>query len=369
MNESIKEIEDQITKINERIAFVENELSYILIPNRENLKEELDSLVNKKSSLYKEKAELNAKTDSSYIQDKELRDFIFDFTNGEYRIACVYTQKIVEGFSEEEATDYVKKYICSTDLTNKQYDSYINNTKKLKETIETQEYTDKLLVRFERTQMSHTFDDNLIDVQKKYIIGEKLQWGIISTSKNPNFIEKINSGNDIIKIEDSMSAFPYTYTEFKIVGEKKALDISKYSIYPDQEENLVCGNFIVENVENFVPKQVYDEKEITFDEYLKNNNYLYELRTSKKGNRLILIKTYNNQRVLEKTVDYFLKSEVDLPEKIKSNYSDEIKFRDTLTLDDVLIGKVAFKIEKTENKEKSTYGLERQIVTIKQILD
>ena len=72
-------------------------------------------------------------------------------------------------------------------------------------------------------------------------------------------------------------------TEFRIVGDKKSLDISKYSEY-DQQESLVKGNFKVLSVKKtqYTPPQPK-----TFEQATKENPSLkdrYTEFTSKKGN-------------------------------------------------------------------------------------
>ncbi len=333
-----------------------NELRKIKIRCKEikfdpDLEDELDELLIKRRKLQLQRLDLEAKINDNYIKDKELRDYIYDYTNGNYRDATTYTELINNGKTKKEAFEYVRIYgnSNSDDLLKEE----IKKIEKLQNMIIAQPYKDDTLIRFEKTQM----DENLNDKQRQYKIGEILNWGIRSSSTNINYFEKISSGNDAIVLEPLMAAYPFTYTEFKIVG-SQYLDISKYSEYPDQKEALIQGKFKVINVENFRSNIVYDETKLTFKEYLRKYNYRYEERITKSGKDFITIYDINNKRIYDYSKLHFIES--------IENY---LSLKNKPTFEDILNGKVIYKIERKENKEKSTYGIARQIVTIKQILD
>lgn len=196
--------------------------------------------------------------------DDDLQEYIKKYTNGEYRIATAYTEYMQQELTEKEAFEKTKMYYgytadddgISRQMTEDEFKNSIEQAKKLSKAINNQKETDKLLVRFEKTQT----DENYRDMQHQYKVGEKIKWGIKSTSQDNNYISKIAEGKDVIKAVNENSAYPYTYTEYKIIGNKKALDISKYSVYPEQKEALVLGKFIVRKVEKHIAK---DNKDLT----------------------------------------------------------------------------------------------------------
>ena len=77
-----KEINDIQTRINE----IEKNRDYMF--GDEKLNEELDNLIEKRTKLQKKLLDEKAKNDKSMRQDKELRDYIYDYTiNGTSQIA------------------------------------------------------------------------------------------------------------------------------------------------------------------------------------------------------------------------------------------------------------------------------------------
>lgn len=333
----IKEKEKEINEIQDRI----NKIKTKVFLNDEDEKQ-FNELNNKKAQLQKERLDLLAKNDKNIIQDKDLRDFIYDYTNGEYRIACSYTQRLAHGMTEKDAFKETNYYENSgiNKLSENDFKNKIELSNKLLNEIDSQKPTQKILTRIEK----HNTDFG--NKQTTFSVGQELDWGIRSTSSNEDFFNKVVSGQDKLS-ESSIMGNSYAYTEYKIVGEKKGLNIAKYSEYPDQDEVLIHGKFIVEKVENFKPNIVYDDKRITFKEYLKNNNFSYEKRISKKsGKEIIEIKDNQGKTVRNESVKVF-------------------EERTNSKIEDILSGKNPYLIEKIENKEKSTYGVARQIVTMR----
>ena len=123
-------------------------------------------------------------------------------------------------------------------------------------------------------------------------------------------------------------------------GNKKALDISKYSVYPEQKEALVQGKFVVKKVENI--KNIKEPSNFgkSFEEYRFIHKDRFEDFTSKKGKKMIRDKqtgkTYSQEQY---NTGYFTNDGKYM------NYSD---FNSLL-------------------EEKRPKGFSRQIVTIEQI--
>lgn len=337
--------EKQVVQDKKRIE----ELNKKLFGMTEQEEFEFNNLVKRKAILEKEILDEKAQNDESYIQDKRIRDYIYDYTNGDYLVASEYIRKLNNGSSEEEAMRYVKTYFYDENKSNYDLETSLKLANELKNKIENAPRKNNTLTRFEKQQVEPG------EKLKEYNVGQEINYGILSTSSNEKFFDKVIEGKDKIESESLMSAFPYKYTELKFVGEKPQLDISKYSAYKDQDEVLITGKYVVEKVENFEPKVVYDEKSITFSQYVKQNDYKYELKTSKKsGKQIINIYNKDGKIVYNQPITNFVSS-------IDNYYS----YKEEPTINDVLNDKVAYKIEKIENKDKSIYGVKRRIVTLR----
>ena len=346
-NNSFKKLEEQLNNIQKEIDKLENKVSF----DEDNF----DELIKKRADLQKQLLDEKAKKDKNYIQDKELRDFIYDYTNGEYRIACEYSQYLENGLNEKESFEKANYYLNRgiDQLSEKEFSQKLEMTKKLMNEINNQKETDKLLVRFEKTQTDEYYKDK----SHQYKIGEEVNWGIRSTSSNENYFEKVMSGNDKLEASGLNSAYPYTYTEYRIIGQKKGLDISKYSEYKDQDEVLVKGKFVVKDVKKLRSNYVYDEKITYFKDWIDENKYTYEIRTAKSGNEIISVYDEKGKRIIDKKTDSFCES-----------ISDYYSYKKSPDINDIINGKVPYKKENILNKEKSTIvDYPRQVVTLEQI--
>lgn len=346
-NNSFKKLEEQLNNIQKEIDKLENKVSF----DEDNF----DELIKKRADLQKQLLDEKAKKDKNYIQDKELRDFIYDYTNGEYRIACEYSQYLENGLNEKESFEKANYYLNRgiDQLSEKEFSQKLEMTKKLMNEINNQKETDKLLVRFEKTQTDEYYKDK----SHQYKIGEEVNWGIRSTSSNENYFEKVMSGNDKLEASGLNSAYPYTYTEYRIIGQKKGLDISKYSEYKDQDEVLVKGKFVVKDVKKLRSNYVYDEKITYFKDWIDENKYTYEIRTAKSGNEIISVYDEKGKRIIDKKTDSFCES-----------ISDYCSYKKSPDINDIINGKVPYKKENILNKEKSTIvDYPRQVVTLEQI--
>ena len=346
-NNSFKKLEEQLNNIQKEIDKLENKVSF----DEDNF----DELIKKRADLQKQLLDEKAKKDKNYIQDKELRDFIYDYTNEEYRIACEYSQYLENGLNEKESFEKANYYLNRgiDQLSEKEFSQKLEMTKKLMNEINNQKETDKLLVRFEKTQTDEYYKDK----SHQYKIGEEVNWGIRSTSSNENYFEKVMSGNDKLEASGLNSAYPYTYTEYRIIGQKKGLDISKYSEYKDQDEVLVKGKFVVKDVKKLRSNYVYDEKITYFKDWIDENKYTYEIRTAKSGNEIISVYDEKGKRIIDKKTDSFCES-----------ISDYYSYKKSPDINDIINGKVPYKKENILNKEKSTIvDYPRQVVTLEQI--
>lgn len=212
---------------------------------------------------------------------KDNEEYLRSYTAGQYDAACQISQEIAETGDCKNYIDKVKNSVLTVDgkqLTSTAYDNLnknIEQTKQIMKSIDSQPVKSDTLVRVE------TGD-------KEYQAGDTITWGLRSTSRDTSFGEKVYNNSDE-GLEDKLYNSSGKYlgmTEFRIVGDKKSLDISKYSEY-DQQESLVKGNFKVLSVKKaqYTPPQPK-----TFEQATKDNPSLkdrYTEFTSKKGNLTI----------------------------------------------------------------------------------
>lgn len=343
----IKKLDYEIEEFNSKMIFGSS---------KEDEKK-FDKLIKEKDMLFKKKIDLISSQNSNLIQNKAIRDYLIDYTNGKYNHATSYSYFLLNEKTKKKAIEKFLYYNTNCISSKEDLVKEIPLIDEIIDIINKSPISDETLIRFQKTNITEDEERNNIH-QKEYKVGEILNWGIRSTSKDLNFVEKIASGNDRIELDSISVNGGYEYTEFKIVGPKRKLDIENYSYY-EQSESLVMGKFIVEKVEHFKPKIVYDETEVTFPEYLKANNYTFEERITKNGKNFITIYDNNNNRILDMSKDNFVKH--------SDSYDGCFSSNNNVTFEKIINGETPYKIYKKENKTKSIYGLERQIVTIQQL--
>ncbi len=199
-------------------------------------------------------------TTSPVSLSKDNQEYLRAYTAGKYDACCNISQEI-----EESGT------------TSKDYDSSdLEQTKQIMKVIDNQPVNSSELVRIESGYASHQ-------------VGDTITWGIRSTSRDTEFADKVLNRNDDGARDKLYSTYDDSYlgmTEYRIVGNKKSLDISNYSEY-DQQESLVKGKFKVVGKEEI---RYQPPKKIRFDEAVKDNPELknnYSEFTSKNGNLMM----------------------------------------------------------------------------------
>lgn len=202
-----------------------------------------------------------AGSSQSYELSESNKEYLRAYTSGNYKDCCAISQSIEQGGNIQSGS----------------YDAHeIEQTKQIMKAIDSQPVTDGELVRIESG-----------DVDLK--TGDTFTWGIRSTSRDTEFGDKVLNQADEGTENLLYSSHDDKYlgmVEYRIVGEKKALDISSYSEY-DQQESLVKGKFKVLSVD----KSEFNPPESkTFEQAVKDNPSLkdrYEEFTSKKGNSMV----------------------------------------------------------------------------------
>ena len=221
----------------------------------------------------------NVASQQSYELSERNKEYLRSYTAGNYSVCCKISQEIEESGG-----------------TSKEYDSNdLEQTKQIMNVIDSQPVTDCELVRIESG-----------DIDLK--IGDTFTWGIRSTSRDTEFADKVLKQDDEGLKHKLYSKYDDKYlgiVEYRIVGEKKSLDISDYSDF-DQKESLVKGKFKVLSVD----KSEYKPPEAkTFEQAAKDNPSLkdrYEEFTSKKGNPMVRDNetgtTYTKDKFFERMV-------------------------------------------------------------------
>lgn len=202
-----------------------------------------------------------AGSSQSYELSESNKEYLRAYTSGNYKDCCAISQSIEQGGNIQSGS----------------YDAHeIEQTKQIMKAIDSQPVTDGELVRIESG-----------DVDLK--TGDTFTWGIRSTSRDTEFGDKVLNQADEGTENLLYSSHDDKYlgmVEYRIVGEKKALDISSYSEY-DQQESLVKGKFKVLSVDK---SEFKPPESKTFEQAVKDNPSLkdrYEEFTSKKGNSMV----------------------------------------------------------------------------------
>ena len=189
--------------------------------------------------------------------NKEIGEVLKSYTAGKYGNICNYSQYLADPKNVKHGKDFFEKHYLP-DISEQEK----KNTNELIKAIDSQPIDSTDLVRIEGKY-------------RDFEVGEELNWGIKSTSRNADFGEKVHNGLDEgLDIKNDL-------VEYIIKGNKKHLDIAAYSEF-DQQESLVKGKFKVTAVE----KIEYKEPKIqTWDEVADAGGY--ERFTSKKGNPMV----------------------------------------------------------------------------------
>ena len=211
----------------------------------------------------------------TYKISDETAEYLRNYTAGKYHAACEISQDIMDGKGIEPYREKALKNGEYTDIyTNLDTDIY--QTKQIMKSIDEQPITDKELVRIEAGDF-------------EYKVGDTITWGIRSTSRDTDFSRKVLERSDD-GLEDKLySGYNDTYkgmTEYRIVGKKKALDISDYSNF-DQKESLVQGKFKVISVDKkeYIPKPAKTIEQATNENQIPKERF--QNFTSKKGNAMV----------------------------------------------------------------------------------
>lgn len=215
---------------------------------------------------------------------QENKKCLKEYTSGKYSEVCKISQCLAETGSTDNYKENLKRDLWKDSEGNihtteryENVDSNIKNTQEIMKVIDSQPITKDPLVRVECGYAD-------------YDIGDTITWGIRSTSRDTSFADKaVNQDDEGLRDKFYTESGEGRYlgcTEYRILGQKKHLDISEYSNF-DQQESLVQGRFKVVSRKEIAyqpPKKVSMEEAMSADESLKNR---FQNGISRKGNEIV----------------------------------------------------------------------------------
>lgn len=210
---------------------------------------------------------------------QRLQKTLFDYTNGEFRNVCEWSQYITD-----------KNNFRSTYL----WDEGKGISKSIKEDVDDihelikeQPKEKGKLIRFERA--NHIDYGRYSGMYENFKEGNYLNLGIRSTTRDLEFVDKLL--NMEVEGLESYHKRANEYGHIKYVFDSsRSLDVSNISAYPDQLEELVYGKYKITKVtHNKGEAGGYEYIRMPMKEYVKENNLETEIRISKKGNENIVV--------------------------------------------------------------------------------
>ena len=211
-----------------------------------------------------------------------LKNIYEDYTRGRYGSIIDASEVLIKGEGEEK---YIKKYEGTkyADI-----DGSLERAKLIMEEIDNTKSNDTVLYRVECSPYKGIV----------YQVGDEITWGIRSFSRDKDFPIRALRGEDsgmesLAKLyrNEVYEGYKYGFPDklrpvvYKLVGEKRYVDIAPYSKYKNQEESLVYGKFKVVSIED-TPKEDKIEK-IDFIEEVKRNPDKYKLFKAKSGRDMV----------------------------------------------------------------------------------
>ena len=199
---------------------------------------------------------------------EEMQKALYDFTNGEYKQVCDYSQYHEDPDGLWHDAEWYKKNLLP-DVSEKTKQT----AQEIVRIIKGQPTTSNRLYRLEK---------GVADVSE----GDVMNLGIRSTTRIKDFIDQVFAGE--------MEGFDYQewenngrYTEY-IFTRNKQLDVAPISAYARQEESLICGRYRVVKVVDIpaIRGGVFAES-VNPKAYFAETGVSVEFFTSKKGNEMV----------------------------------------------------------------------------------
>ncbi|WP_053091355.1 MULTISPECIES: phage minor capsid protein [unclassified Granulicatella] len=210
---------------------------------------------------------------------KRLQKTLFDYTNGEFRNVCEWSQYITD------KDNFRSTYLWDEGKSISK--SIKEDVDDIHELIKEQPKEKGKLIRFERA--NHIDYGRYSGMYENFKEGNYLNLGIRSTTRDLEFVDKLL--NMEVEGLESYHKRANEYGHIKYVFDSsRSLDVSNISAYPDQLEELVYGKYKITKVtHNKGVDGGYEYIRMPMKEYVKENNLETEIRISKKGNENIVV--------------------------------------------------------------------------------
>ncbi|MHA3042143.1 minor capsid protein [Streptococcus sp. 517s] len=207
---------------------------------------------------------------------KDMQKSLYDYTNGEYQEVCDYSQYITD------EKQFKPTYVWHGE--NGQLKTITDKTKadveSIHDLIDKQPLEKDKLIRFEKLRSGDYSD---------YQVGDTLNFGIRSATRDKEFIEKLEQDR-VVGFETKKRGLNSRKNVKFIFNSSKSLDISNISEYPDQLEELIQGSYKIVDTKFVEGKNAgWEYIDMPMAQYVEENNLKTEIRVSKKGNKNIVI--------------------------------------------------------------------------------
>ena len=208
---------------------------------------------------------------------KDMQKSLYDYTNGEYQEICDYSQYITD------EKQFKPTYLWDKDGKGQLHtisDKTKSDVEAIHDLINKQPLEKDKLIRFEKLRSGDYSD---------YQVGDTLNFGIRSATRDKEFIEKLEQDR-VVGFETKKRGLNSRKNVKFIFNSSKSLDISNISEYPDQLEELIQGSYKIVDTKFVEGKNAgWEYIDMPMAQYVEENNLKTEIRVSKKGNKNIVI--------------------------------------------------------------------------------
>lgn len=207
---------------------------------------------------------------------KDMQKALYDYTDGEFQEICDYSQYI----TDEKQFKPTYLWHGEKGQLQKITDKTKSDVEAIHDLINKQPLEKDKLIRFEKLRSGDYSD---------YQVGDTLNFGIRSATRDKEFIEKLEQDR-VVGFETKKRGLNSRKNVKFIFNSSKSLDISNISEYPDQLEELIQGSYKIVDTKFVEGKNAgWEYIDMPMAQYVEENNLKTEIRTSKKGNKNIVI--------------------------------------------------------------------------------
>ena len=208
---------------------------------------------------------------------QDMQKTLYDYTDGEYQKICDYSQYITD------EKQFKPTYLWDMNGEGQLHtitDKTKADVKAIHDLIDKQPLERDKLIRFEKLRSGDYSD---------YQVGDTLNFGIRSATRDKEFIEKLEQDR-VVGFETKKRGLNSRKNVKFIFNSSKSLDVSNISEYPDQLEELIQGSYKIVDAKFVEGKnEGWEYIDMPMTQYVEENNLKTEIRTSKKGNKNIVI--------------------------------------------------------------------------------